>query len=425
MNRSDLGSTYCVKNKKGKTSSMSDSKTIVINSHSIKKITLSLNGKAYEIPAYMSVNNLHIFISERNESKDYKRAISAVIVEKLNANGGVTAIDEIYEQEDEFFSEFITSVVENDQHIERIYADTSRELSQIERFGVAYEEYIRDMTKRIADLMKPMVESYSQFVKSIDFGGAIASFQESINHIGKTYLESISGITNVTKMIASSLEPFQQLAETIGKSLSKLRFPSITEDEINEWKTNYKKWGELGWTVLPNASFNLFKEIPEDDVSAHKAAMRYCDKASMEYIFSELTEKKVKKKDLESAIFCYYNGQYKACALLLFGIIDSKLIKAQPKEKYRAVGIGATNALKQKIKDKNGEEQLFFTGLYQINLFSCLGTFFTGKDNFVKEPKVINRNYIDHGMNTRDVRKRDCVQLFLATYNLCETMDEL
>lgn len=49
----------------------------------------------------------------------------------------------------------------------------------------------------------------------------------------------------------------------------------------------------------------------------------------------------------------------------------------------------------------------------------------SGGENFVKEPKTINRNYIDHGMNTRDVRKRDCVQLFLATYNLCEIMDEL
>lgn len=35
---------------------MSESNTIIINTHPIKKITLSLNGKEYEIPAYMSIN---------------------------------------------------------------------------------------------------------------------------------------------------------------------------------------------------------------------------------------------------------------------------------------------------------------------------------------------------------------------------------
>lgn len=403
---------------------MSESNTIIINTHPIKKITLSLNGKEYEIPAYMSINDLQLFSSEKKESKDYKRAISAVILGKINANGEVSDIEEIYKQDDTFFSEFIAGVIENDVHIETIYADTSTELSEIQRFGVAYEEYIRGMAKRMADAMKPIAENYSQLVKSIDFSGVITSFQESLKHIGKTVSESMSGMTNVAKMIASSLEPFRQLSETIGKTLSSLRFSNITEEEIDEWKTNYKRWGELGWTVLPNASLNLFKEIPTDEAAAHKAAMRYCDKEAMGYIFSRLAEKKIKKKDLESAIFCYYNRQYKACALLLFGIIDSKLIKVQPKETNRKVGYKATRVF-EKMLEKSGEEQLLFAALYQINLLSCLDTYFANGENFVKEPKIINRNYIDHGMNTRDVRKRDCVQLFLATYNLCEIMDEL
>lgn len=66
---------------------MSESNTIIINTHPIKKITLSLNGKEYEIPAYMSINDLQLFSSEKKESKDYKRAISAVILGKINANG--------------------------------------------------------------------------------------------------------------------------------------------------------------------------------------------------------------------------------------------------------------------------------------------------------------------------------------------------
>lgn len=403
---------------------MSESNTIVINTHPIKKITLCLEGKEFEIPAYMSIDDLQLFYSEEKESKDYKRAISAVLLEKINADGEVTNLEEIYKQDDAFFSGFIAAVIENDVHIAAIYADTSAELSEIERFGVAYEEYVRGLAKRMADAMKPLVEGYSQIVKSIDFSGVILSFQESMQHIGRIISESMSGINNMAKLIANSMEPFQRLSETIGKALSSFRFSNISEEEIDEWKTNYKRWGELGWTVLPNASFNLFKVFPNDETTAHKTAMSYCDKEAMDYIFSELSDKKIKKKDLESAIFCYNHRQYKACALLLFGIIDSKLIKAQPKETNRKVGYKATRVF-EKMLQKTEEEQLLFAALYQINLLSCLDTYFASGENFVKEPKTINRNYIDHGMNTRDVRKRDCVQLFLAAYNLCEIMDEL
>ncbi len=401
---------------------MSELNTIVINTHPIKKITLCLEGKEYEIPAYMSIDELQLFYSEKKESKDYKRAISAVLLERINVDGEVTNLEEIYKQDDAFFSGFIATVIENDVQMAAIYAGTSSELSEIERFGVAYEEYVRGMGKRIADAMKPLVERYSQIVKSVDFSGAILSFQESLKHIGKIISESTSGINNMAKLIANSMEPFQRLSEMIGKALSSFHFPNISEEEIDEWKANYKRWGELGWTVLPNASFNMYKVFPADDTTAHKTAMRYCDKEAMDYIFSELADKKIKKKDLESAIFCYNNRQYKACALLLFGIIDSKLIKAQPKETNRKVGYKATRVF-EKMLQKTEKEQFMFTALYQINLLSCLDTYFDSGKNFVNEPKTINRNYIDHGMNTRDVRKRDCVQLFLTTYNLCEIMD--
>lgn len=407
---------------------MSESNTIVINTHPIKKITLLLKDREYEISAYMSMYDLPLFSSEIKKSQDYKRALSAVILGKINADGVGTNIDEIYEQDDTFFSEFISAVVDNNEYIGKIYADISTEVPDIERFGVAYEEYMRGMEERIPRIstaIKPIAESYSQLIESIDFNSAIRSVRDSMKNIGKIVSESMSEINNVARMIAASMEPFRQLSETIGKTLSNLRLSNISEEEISAWEITYKRWGELGWTVLPNAPFNLFKEIPEDDTTANKLAMSYCDKKAMDHIFSELAEKRVKKKDLESAIFCYNNKQYKACALLLFGIIDSKLIKAQPKGKYRKVGKGATKAFNKMIEEKSGEEQLLFTVLYQINLLACLYTYFASGDNFVNEPRIVNRNYIDHGMNIRDVRKRDCVQLFMATYNLCMIMDEL
>ena len=49
---------------------MSEPNTIVINTHPIKKITLCLEGKEFEIPAYMSIDDLQFFYSEEKESKE-------------------------------------------------------------------------------------------------------------------------------------------------------------------------------------------------------------------------------------------------------------------------------------------------------------------------------------------------------------------
>lgn len=52
-----------------------------------------------------------------------------------------------------------------------------------------------------------------------------------------------------------------------------------------------------------------------------------------------------------------------------------------------------------------------------------LETLFAGGKGFKSEPDTLNRNYIGHGMNRRAVRKRDCIQLFLALNNLMHFFD--
>lgn len=63
---------------------------------------------------------------------------------------------------------------------------------------------------------------------------------------------------------------------------------------------------------------------------ANALALRYCKDADMQDLFSEMRkEKKIKKSDLEEAIFCFENKKWKACILILFGLIDAKLIRLQ------------------------------------------------------------------------------------------------
>ena len=72
-----------------------------------------------------------------------------------------------------------------------------------------------------------------------------------------------------------------------------------------------------------------------------------------------------------------------------------------------------------------GEEYFLYHMLYATGLLSCLNTFFADGNDFRHEPDVINRNFIDHGMNRRRVRKKDCIQLFVALYDLIEFLEDL
>ena len=108
---------------------------------------------------------------------------------------------------------------------------------------------------------------------------------------------------------------------------------------------------------------------------------------------------------------------------MLFGMIDAKLIRNQTTiGKYRPVGGKAAKRLKSKYEQEN-DKYGFVSMLRFANLFSCLETVFAGGENFTNEPTVINRNYVNHGMNQQPVLKRDCIQLFFILDNLLDFFD--
>ena len=61
-------------------------------------------------------------------------------------------------------------------------------------------------------------------------------------------------------------------------------------------------------------------------------------------------------------------------------------------------------------------EKRFFLLLDYENILACFNTVFADAEDFRKRPVVINRNFVDHGMMTKKVIRKDCVQLFLLYY---------
>lgn len=233
---------------------------------------------------------------------------------------------------------------------------------------------------------------------------------EVMEYIGQA-LQEIS-----QTIVSSMLESASKLID----ALKKYKFPTISDEEAAQLVESNRIWGQYGWTHIPSMPIGMFDTPPEDVQAANKAAMQYCTASEMNWLLDKLQKGRQNKKDLEAAIFCYQNKQYKACALLLCGLIDSKLIRLQTGE-HRPVGERAVKRLKLEY-DESGEKYLV-EALHTYNLLAYLETLFAKAKGFENEPETLNRNFIDHGMNRRMVRKRDCIQLFLALYNLTQFLE--
>lgn len=221
--------------------------------------------------------------------------------------------------------------------------------------------------------------------------------------------------------------PFVKALETfsnyIAESIALYPAPEVLEKRKEGLIESYKAWGKFGWSWIGHTPIKFYEAMPTNIADANKRIKPYCTDEIMGTLFVSLHTKSTEQTDLDSAIFCYENRQYKPCAMVLFGMIDAKLITHQQAKDNRSVGGKAVRKLRTQFEAENDNRE-FYTMLRYINLFSCLETIFRHAGNFKCEPPTINRNFIDHGMNQRPVCRLDCIQLFFVLDNLIDFFEE-
>jgi hypothetical protein len=216
----------------------------------------------------------------------------------------------------------------------------------------------------------------------------------------------------------------KQILKNVAHTLAQLPTLSYTEEEIEKIRQNLCKWGEYGWTLPEHVIKSEFMVEPMSVKEANDIAARhYCTKEYMQKIFEEINGFGcVRKSDFYEAVDNYNDKRYKSCACIIFSLIDAKLIRMQPKNNRgksdnRSVGMRAVKKSKKKLLSISSIENNLFAMLRLENVYSCMMKFFEHGNNFEKQPEVINRNFLLHGMLTRQVTKRDCNQLFMLYYN--------
>lgn len=396
-----------------------------------KKIIISLCGKEYPISTHFSMLDTERYM-EALEKGNAINALIEVVHYKLHKSGlQVPAIDEICLGNDDSLEYYATSIINNSSALKPLYNQTDASLPIIERFALANEQLCEECAKNIVAAMQPALKTVEEIYESIDYSW-VEYYQQIVGQYQPIIDNALAQVEQVMQQTAEILAPIQntinQFYDSFSNVIANIHIPTYTEEKKRQLEENYKVWGSTGWSVIPHAPLKLFNMVPASIEEAGKIALKYFKKEDINHFFERMKEKNIKKGDLNSAIFCFENRQYKACALLLFGIIDAKLIRLQPKntsKNRRAVGKSAVKELERKYKQKNNAEYFLYQTVYSLGMLECLNTFFADANDFHKEPIVINRNFLDHGMNRRNVRRKDCIQLFLVLYNLMEFLESI
>ena len=241
----------------------------------------------------------------------------------------------------------------------------------------------------------------------------------------KSILSAITEVSELSqKMIDECLSAIiqefslatQRAIEIVGKLVD-----NISESDKARFIESYTKWGELGWTPFPSKGQRIFYTLPENGPYPDKELLEFYSTLKVEKLFEILKAKIPNNPDLISAIFCYKQREYKACTLLLFSLIEATLLQHQTCT--AKVGKGGIDLLKLDYSKKLADELLFDFLRYDC-VFSCLYTIFSKTNDFKNSMTVINRNFVCHGMASREITKKDCIQLFLVLGNLDNLMKE-
>lgn len=405
-----------------------------------KYIVLEINAQKYNVSLRLSLNDANFIIKHENEySNNYNNLVAKLIINHIIDQEFVPSI-EIVASDSKVLTEYINSIVNENMHLSESYKKMSEYQDICQRFVMSVKDMFINAVHPIVDTISQIDFSLMQNIGKTTF--SISNQVDStLSDITSAVTESFSKIQEIASIALETIQPIKQISKIASETLSgfssqlsslfeKIKIPTISEEEKEELQTNFEMWGKCGWTSMPHSDLCIFKNAPTDIKDANKKIKMWCKKEDIETLFKFLhIVEGVKKNDLEEAISLYYSRKYKSCAMLLFSLIDAKLIRLQRKEdvsektKRRCSGASAIKKIKQRIETEQDINETFLLLLSFVNLFACMEVFFEDAKDFKKQPTLINRNFLQHGMLTRKVTKRDCIQLFLLYYNFLEFVE--
>ena len=414
-------------------------------------ITVQINGTECELNAFFSMRDSGIAMAiEEEASPDYGLALCEIIKGHLEYyKGGSPSIESI--RDSESLDLYIDAVLADSDEIREKYDSHVEIIDRAERFITAANDNTKEEMHKLRESLKqirtPRIElpeiatpilpksdipkqlfEYSPIIPDTKvISKAVATIVRPAIDVGaitRFYQDSICTI------IGTQQSFFKEIVNQIAKTIPKIPSLSISEERIKEIREAQRIWGSYGWTIPEHAKIKDVFNAPTSKDEADKIAMKYCSSKQMEALFGDTKQLQgIRLRYFEEAVANYWDRRYRSCALVLFSLIDADLIRRQRdddrKGGRRPSGEGAVKNIFEHYKNEKLSESTLFFIFKCESLYACLMKVFESGDDFKKQPDIINRNFLNHGMLTARVRKRDCIQLFLLYYNWLSFLEKI
>ena len=218
----------------------------------------------------------------------------------------------------------------------------------IQNIGIAATNHqeVFDLTKVIGNiaetsnflkLIQPMVDP-----EALSISKSIASIASTIMGSTPAFMNNLKAIqTNLGRIINTRID------------WNAIVIPGLSEDKKKERIEAFRQWGAYGWTVIPNANFKYFNTAPTSSKEANEKALScFRTKKQMEEFWKAFDSvEKIKRSDFEEAIKDFDNRCYKSCAMMLYSLIDGRLIRLQGGPKTEKENLESAKKTKKSLLD--------------------------------------------------------------------------
>lgn len=256
----------------------------------------------------------------------------------------------------------------------------------------------------------------------------LAQIQESVRAMTEQFTKNLEGLfshaAQISSLLSSQLGVLDEFRESVCSNLVPMMERLAEIGASLDWEAileDSRRWGSYGWAIT-NDQFT-YNAPPRCPSSLEEADAVYLSFLDVDALIAGLEGSVAKKVDFREAVELFRERHYKPCAMMLCSLIDRELFRACCGPRRDEGGKHKQRSWSRELKKLKGslsdgsDAELSAMAISIIdfaNICEAVDYFFRAGDDFNREREgELNRNFLQHGMMYKPVRRKTCIKLFV------------
>lgn len=256
----------------------------------------------------------------------------------------------------------------------------------------------------------------------------LAQIQDSVRAITEQFTKNLEGLYNFAAQLSLQLSSrfgvLDEFRESVCSNIASLMERLAEIGTSLDWEAileDSKRWGSYGWAIT-NDQFT-YNSPPHCPSTLGEADAVYLSFLDVDALIAGLEGSVAKKVDFREAVVLFRERHYKPCAMMLCSLIDRELFRACCGPRRDEWGTRKQRSWSRELKKLKGSlsdgsdgelPAMAISIIDFVNICEAVDYFFRSGDDFNREREgELNRNFLDHGMMYKPVRRKTCIKLFV------------